>query len=136
MDVCKRSLVVLVVVLCGGAVFSNAQEKRVDVKFRQGASSGVYSNTVTGYGSVDFYIRAKAGQTMSAKLTSTNKFLYFVVLKDLTSMEAVADEARDTTNWSGELPADGSYIVRVFLVRAEARRNKRPVKFSVRIGVK
>lgn len=112
-----------------------AQDKRVDVKFRKGATTGTYSNTVTGYGSADFYVTAKSGQQMNAKLTSSNKFLYFLIIRDPENPEAIADDARDATKWSGQLPDDGTYIVRVFLVRAEARRNKAPVKFSLRIGV-
>lgn len=119
-----------------GATVSSAQNKRVDVKFRPGASSATYADTVTGYGSVDFYVKASAGQEMSVKLDSSNTFLYSVVLKDLESMEAVADEARETTRWAGKLPADGTYVVRVYLVRAEARRNKRAVKFKIDIGVR
>ena len=57
-------------------------------------------------------------------------------MKDLNSMEAVADDARETTGWSGRLPDDGTYIVRVYLVRAEARLNKRPVRFKLDIGVR
>lgn len=132
----QNIFVAFIFVFVFGMVTSYGQTKRVDVKFAKGTSSGTYSNTITGYGSADFYVKASAGQLMSAKLTSSNKFLYFVVLKDLTSMEAVADDARDTTDWSGQLPEDGTYVVRVFLVRAEARRNKKPVRFSLRLDVK
>ena len=118
------------------ATVSPAQIKRVNVKFRPGSSSGTYLNTVTGYGSVDYYIQASAGQELSVKLNSVNTFLYFVVLRDLKSMEALADGAREATEWSGRLPNDGTYIVRVYLVRAEARRNKRPVRFKLDIGVR
>ncbi len=131
----KIVLVFFAIVLVGvSATF--AQTKRINVKFAKGASSGTYSNTVTGYGSADFYVNAKGGQKMSAKLTSSNRFLYFLVIRDPKNPEAIADDARDATNWTGELPEDGNYIVRVFLVRAEARRNKTPVRFSLRIGVR
>lgn len=132
----SKLILMLVMLLTVGSVASHGQAKRIDVKFAAGTSSRTYSNTVTGYGSADFYVKASGGQLMSAKLTSTNKSLYFLVLKDLTTMEAVADDARDATEWSGQLPQDGTYIVRVFLVRAEARRNKKPVKFSLNIAVK
>jgi len=124
------------VILLVGVTATIAQTKRIDVKFRKGTSSGTYSNTVTGYGSADFYVNAKGGQEMSAKLTSANKSLYFLVIRDPASPVAIADDARDAINWTGELPDDGTYIVRVFLVRAEARRNKTPVKFTLRIGVR
>ena len=122
------------VFLCATA--APAQSKRVNVKFQPGSTGGTYSNTVTGYGTVDFHVDASAGQEMSVTLNSSNTFLYFVVLKDLKSMEAVADDARETTEWSGKLPDGGTYVVRVYLVRAEARRNKRPVRFQLDIGVR
>lgn len=131
----KLLLSFVVIVLVGvSAMF--AQTKRINVKFRIGTTSGTFSNSVSGYGSADFYVTAKGGQEMSAKLTSANKFLYFLIIRDPANPEAIADDARDAVNWSGELPEDGTYIVRVFLVRAEARRNKTPVKFNLRIGVR
>lgn len=131
-----RFLSVLATLLLLGLTAAYGQTKRIDVKFRTGTSSATSSNSVTGYGTADFYVKANSGQEMTAKLTSTNKFLYFLVIKDPALPEAIADDARDTTEWTGTLSSDGTYIVRVFLVRAEARRNKRPVKFTLRIGVK
>ena len=113
-----------------------AQTKKVNVNFKPGTSGGTYKNTVTGYGTVDFYVKAKGGQTMTVKLTSSNTFLYFIVLSGSGDGEAIADDARELTTWSGQLPVDGTYVIRVYLVRAEARRNKRPVGFSVRLDIK
>lgn len=129
-------LFLIIAVVLVGVSTAVGQTKRINVKFAKGATSGTYSNTVMGYGSADFYVNAKGGQQMSAKLTSSNKSLYFLIIRDPANPEAIADDARDATSWSGELPEDGTYIVRVFLVRAEARRNKTPVRFSLRIGVK
>jgi hypothetical protein len=105
------------------------------VKFKPGSSGGTYSNTLTGYDTVDFYVKAKGGQTMSVNLTSANSYLYFVVLSGSGEGDAVADDAREVTDWSGPLPSDGTYVVRVYLVRAEARRNHRPVSFKVRMDI-
>lgn len=133
----KYYLVLLTVAMVmAGASNIVAQTKKINVKFRPGTSSATLQNTVTGYGSADFYVKASGGQEMSAKLTSSNKGLYFLIIRDPANAEAIADDARDATSWSGELPEDGTYIIRVFLVRAEARRNKTPVKFSLRIGIK
>ncbi|HSE20614.1 MAG TPA: hypothetical protein VLB68_03125 [Pyrinomonadaceae bacterium] len=114
---------------------ASAQTKKVNVAFKPGTSSGTYSNTLTGYGTVDFYVKAKGGQTMSIKLSSTNTFLYFNVANGTGDGEAIADNAREVTEWSGQLPADGTYVIRVYLVRAEARRNKRPVSFKVQLEI-
>ena len=114
---------------------ASAQTKKVNISFRSGTSGGTYSNSLTGYATVDFYLKAKDGQTLSARLSSPNTFLYFNVLSGSGDGEAVADSAREVTKWSGQLPADGTYVIRVFLVRAEARRNKHPVTFKVRLDI-
>jgi hypothetical protein len=123
------------VVLTFFAFDANAQTKKVNVRFKPGTSGGTYSNTVTGYGTVDFYLKAGAGQTMSVKLTSPSSFLYFVVRKGTGDGDVLGDDVADLTEWSGELPEAGTYVVRVYLVRAEARRNRRPASFKVKIGV-
>lgn len=116
------------------AIDSSAQNKKVNVNFKAGTTGGTYSNTVSGSNAVDYYIKAKAGQKLSVKLTSANTSLYFLVTKQ-GGVESIADDARDATEWSGELPTDDTYIVRVYLFRNAARTNKRPVSFKVRIDV-
>lgn len=116
------------------AVNLSAQNKKVDVSFKTGKTGATFSNTVTGYRTVDYYVTAKAGQKMSVKLIKANTFLYFTIIKS-GGAEAIADDARDATEWSGTLPADGTYIIRVYLFRNEARRNKRPVGFKVQLNV-
>ena len=113
----------------------SAQTKKVTIKFRPGTSGATYNNSVTGYGTVEFYIAARAGQTMSVKLISPNRFMYFNILASPDAREAMSPEAREVTEFSGELPADGKYVVEVYLVRAEARRNKRPVKFKLQVDI-
>jgi hypothetical protein len=121
------------ILLC--AIDTSAQTKRVNVRFRTGTTGGSYSNTVSGYATVDFYLQARGGQNLKATLTSNNDFLYFVILRGSGNGEAVADDAREVTTWNGTLPANGTYVVRVFLVRAEARRNKKPVPFTLRLDI-
>jgi hypothetical protein len=129
------ALVCIVCIMSTSLISASARTKRVDVKFKPGASGGAYNDSLIGYDTVDFYLNAKGGQTMSVKLTSANTFLYFVVLRGSGQGDAVAEKAREVNEWSGELPSDGTYVVRVYLVRAEARRNHRPVSFNVRLGI-
>jgi len=111
-----------------------AQNKKVNVSFKAGTTGATFSNTVSGNASIDYYIKAKAGQKMSVKLDSANTSLYFLVTKS-GGAESIADDARDATEWTGELPDDATYIVRVYLFRNAARTNKRPVSFKVRLDV-
>lgn len=121
-------------ILLVSAGTTTAQGKKVNVNFKAGTSGATYSNTVSGNGSVDYIIKAKGGQQMSVTLTSPNSSLYFAATK-AGSVEAIADAARDATTWSGTLPDDGTYVVRVYLFRNAARTTKRPVSFKIRFDV-
>lgn len=124
------SLFLMLICATGAA----AQNKKINVSFKAGTTNANYSSTVSKYDSVDYYITAKSGQKISVKLTAANTSLYFLVTK-AGGVEAIADDARDATEWSGELPEDGNYIVRVYLFRNAARTNKRPVKFKIDFGI-
>lgn len=109
------------------SVISNAiadagirQEK---VQFANGASSAVIKGQLKGDAMVDYLVRAAAGQTLSVKLQQTNAQNYFNVMPPGSTGSAmfVGDSGE---NYSGVLPADGDYIVRVYLMRPAARRGE------------
>ena len=94
------------------------------VRFRPGVSGVTYPGSVRGYGSVRYRIAGKKGQRLTAKLTSGSTFLYFNILSKRTGFALETTPApREVRNWSGILPEDGDYVVQIYLVRAEARRN-------------
>jgi len=128
-----KYLFTLVAVLILGATAASAQTKTVHVKFAAGASEATYTNSVTGYAIVDFVLGAKANQQLTATLVSStgNK----AILTVMQNGDRVAEGASETTEWTGRLPGDGSYTVRVGMMRNDARRTKGPVKFSLRIRI-
>jgi hypothetical protein len=96
------------------------QEK---VQFAKGASSAVIKGQLKGDAMVDYLVRAAAGQTLSVKLQKTNAQNYFNVMPPGSTGSAmfVGDSGE---NYSGVLPTDGDYIVRVYLMRPAARRGE------------
>ncbi len=96
------------------------QEK---VQFAKGASSAVIKGQLKGDATVDYVVRAAAGQTLSVKLQETNPQNYFNVMPPDSTGSAmfVGDTGED---YSGVLPADGDYVVRVYLMRPAARRGE------------
>jgi hypothetical protein len=94
------------------------------VQFAAGANSATVKGTVKGYDSVDYTLTAKAGQTMSVKMTTTNASSYFNVLPPGSTGEAIFIGSSEGNNYSGVLPASGKYTVRVYLMRNAARRNE------------
>ncbi|HSV92270.1 MAG TPA: hypothetical protein VLH81_04300, partial [Desulfobacterales bacterium] len=93
------------------------------VQFKKGAASAAIKGRLKGYASVDYLVRAGAGQTIAVSLKPSNRSTYFNVLppgsKDLAMYAAQTGE-----EYKGILPADGDYAIRVYLVRAAARRNE------------
>ena len=131
----SRWMVAIFTLALVSAMGTPAQTRRVTVKFKPGSSGATYKNSVTGYATVDFVVKTNAGQTMSVKLTSSNSSIYFS-LRKAGGDEAISDSASDATEWSGQLPDTGEYVVRVYLYRNAARTTKKPVAFSLRIDVK
>jgi hypothetical protein len=96
------------------------QEK---VQFAKGASSAVIAGQIKGDTTVDYVVRAAAGQTLSVKLQKSNSQNYFNVMPPGSTGSAmfVGDSGE---NYSGMLPTDGDYVVRVYLMRPAARRGE------------
>ncbi len=101
------------------------------IAFATGSASAVAQGTVRGYDTQDYLLTARAGQTMNLRLTSDNSFAYFVVFKPDGSNLITTP----STTWVDKLPANGDYTVRVFLMRAEARRGGE-AKFRLQVGIR
>ena len=109
--------------------------KTVQVQFKRGTTSAAYKGVVRGYNTTDYVLRANEGQKLSVKLTSANTALYFNVLDKDTMVALEADQPpREVTEWTGQLPKTGDYVIRVYLIRAEARRG-RTANYSLDMSV-
>ena len=93
------------------------------VKFAKGATSAVIKGQVKGSGDVDYLVRAGAGQTITVSLKVSNRMNYFNVLPP-GSKDVAMYAGQTGEDFKGVLPADGDYTIRVYLVRAAARRNE------------
>lgn len=87
------------------------------ISFAPGASAATVNGSVRGYETRDYILNARAGQRMSVNLRSNSTFMQVAVLSPQGETLYVG------TNWTGSLPSRGDYLVRVGLVRAEARRD-------------
>lgn len=105
------------------------------VTFAKGASSTTIKGTLKGDAAVDYTVRAAAGQTLEVKLVGTNTQNDFNVLppgsKDVAMYVSTMTGER---TYTGVLPADGDYAIRVYLGRAAARRNESS-KYTLTVGV-
>ena len=106
-----------------GTAVADAGIRQEKVQFAKGASSAVIKGQLKGDAMVDYVVRAAAGQTLSVELQKTNAQNYFNVMPPGSTGRAmfVGDSGE---NYSGVLPTDGDYIVRVYLMRPAARRGE------------
>lgn len=103
------------------------------VKFSRGSSSSTIKGSIKGYQTIDYTLRASAGQTMTVKLAAKNSANYFNVLPP-DSETALFVGSTSGNEWSGTLPGNGEYRVRVYLMRSAARRNE-VSSFTLTVGI-
>jgi hypothetical protein len=112
-----------------------AQIRQQTVQFAKGASSATVKARIKGGQTVDYVVRAKAGQTMTVSLVTSNPSNYFNVLPPGSNDVALFVSSDGSSNrWSGALSADGAYKIRVYLMRNAARRGE-SANYTLSVGV-
>ena len=110
-----------------------APPRQERVTFAKGASSATITGQIKGDETVDYVVLAGAGQTISVALKPSSHSNYFNVLPP-GSADVAMYAAQTGEPYSSMLPSDGDYKVRVYLVRAAARRNESSA-YTLTIGV-
>lgn len=104
------------------------------VQFGRGASSTLLRGTIKGYQTIDYLLSARAGQTMTASLSSSNRSAYFNVLPPGSRDVAIFTGSTGGNRFVGRLPSTGDYRLRVYLMRGAARRGER-ADFGLSVAV-
>lgn len=113
----------LLFVPCSLSVASEIEVKRV--QFAAGSSAATLKGALVGYKTIDYRLGAKAGQTMTVTLKTTNGANYFNLIAPGEKDVAFFIGSSSGNHFHGSLPADGDYTVRVYLMRSAARRNEK-----------
>jgi hypothetical protein len=116
----------------GGALAQVAIEKQ-RVSFPAGAQSSLRKGQLKGDQTIDYILRAGAGQTLTVELKGSNPQNYFNVMAAGTDT-ALFIGSSSGNSFRGLLPSDGDVRVRVYLMRPAARRNESST-YSLRIGI-
>jgi len=100
-------------------VFAEGITKKV--RFARGKSSTTIRGAVIRGDRDRYLISAKAGQTMTVKITALEKNAVFQIYRsgEQESLSG-AGEMDDATKWSGRLPADDEYVIVVGGTRGNA----------------
>lgn len=104
------------------------------LRFAKGASAATVKGTLKGSQTIDYKVGAKAGQTMTVGLKTSNGSNYFNVLPPGSNDVAVFVGSSDGNDWTGTLEADGTYTIRVYLMRNAARRNE-TANYALTVGI-
>jgi hypothetical protein len=114
---------VMAALVMSAAGTAMAQIATTDVHFAKGKTSSVVSGTIKGDQTRDYVVRASEGQTMKVDLTGSN-IVFFNVLPPGSNDEAIFVGSNEGNNFAGTLSTSGAYKVRVYQMRATARRGE------------
>ena len=123
-------LISAVFLLCTSTAWG-APEIRQERISLDSVSSVVVKGTIKGRQTVDYKVIARAGETLTVAFRPGNLSAYFNVLPP-GSEEAIFIGSSAGNDFSGRLPIDGEYTIRVYLMRNAARRNEK-AKYSLAV---
>jgi hypothetical protein len=129
----KTVITIFLVVATASPCRSQEGIETKPVHFADGTSSSNAKGTLVGYQIIDYTLGAKAGQTMTIHLQTDHTANYFNVLPPETE-QAIFIGSTTGNDFSGPLPVDGVYRVRVYLMRSAARRNEK-ANFSISFSI-
>jgi hypothetical protein len=120
---------------CAAEGLAGQEETRKEpVRFAPGASSATIQGVITGREAVDYLLGASAGQTMTVTLATDHPASYFNVIPPDAENEAVFIGSTGGLRFEGLLDLSGDWKIRVYLVRAAARRGE-TAAYSLTVGI-
>jgi len=105
------------------------------VQFAKGTSSSSVKGVVKGANDEDYVLRASGGQTMNVKLSAKSTLIYFNVLNKASDETLYVGSSVGKNAWSGSLPTDGDYIIRVYTM-GKGKDSGHSTPFSLSISIK
>jgi hypothetical protein len=110
-----------------------AQEK-VPVQFARGTSAATVKGRIKGDQYRDYLVNARDGQTMTVTLVNPDGRAFFNVLPPGSNDVAVFVGSTSGNSFQGPVPGTGNTTVRVYQMRATARRGE-AASYTLTIGV-
>ena len=107
-----------------GSSFADQSIRTERIAFKPGANSAHIDGRIKGDTTVDYILPAQAGQTINISLASRHTATYFNVLAPGETQVAFFNGSLGNNQYEGTLPSSGEYTIRVYMMRAAARRNE------------
>ena len=123
-------LAVAMLVMCVIAATSVVQAQDRDyrkevIRFSPGNAGATVRDQLRGFELVDYIVRARSGQRLGVVLRASNPSTYFNILEPGERDVAIYNSSSARNSYSDVLRRDGEYRIRVYLIRAAARRGER-----------
>lgn len=116
------------------SVMTTAEAASKPVQFPKGQSSTTINGSIKGGEDMDYLLRAKAGQTLNVDFKASKGAAFFNVVPPGATSEALFVGMNDGDHYSGVLPKDGDYIIRVYL-KGGAKDSGKPVSYAINVGI-
>lgn len=120
----SRSAALLIIASFPAGVVSADEIRQERVLFDEGESATTIEASITGYDTVDYVLGASRGQAMTVSMSTDNQANYFNIMAPGEDNVAMFIGSIKSRNFAGTLPESGDYKVRVYLMRAAARRDE------------
>jgi hypothetical protein len=113
---------------------AHAASQTRTVQFAKGTSAAMIKGSVKGYDTKDYTLRAGAGQTMKVSMEASREGAFFNVLPPGSKDVALYNSSVNGNEYAGTLDKAGTYTIRVYLMRNEARRGTK-ADFTLNVGI-
>ncbi|MBR8829507.1 MAG: hypothetical protein DSM107014_16695 [Gomphosphaeria aponina SAG 52.96 = DSM 107014] len=107
--------------------------RQENVQFKPDTTGTTIQGEIKGDETVDYILRANAGQSMVVILSTDNLANYFNVIAPGED-SAMFIGSTEGNRFEGNLPKDGDYTIRVYLMRSAAREEE-TANYSMEIGI-
>lgn len=130
----KALIAAVAVAACAAPLAASAQQV-VPVQFARGTSSVTVNGAITGYAYKDYRVSVVAGQTLEVSLRGLAGSPYFNMMEPGSRDVAIYNSSMGEQRFSGVTKRSGAYTIRVYLMRAMARRNE-TARFALNIAAR
>lgn len=128
----RRGTVAVAVLAVAVPVLASAAARTERVAFPKDRPSATIKGTIKAEATVDYVVAAKAGQTMTIALTTSNAANHFNVTAPGTRT-AMFDGSILGNEFSAKLPLSGDYSVQIYL-SPDAVRRKASANYTLTIS--
>ncbi len=131
----KFSLALYITMLAAiSATDACAADRDVKVKFKPGTTTATFASTIKGYDVVNYYLDAKAGQTVQVHFTKSRNTCYNNIIAP-SGKELIPVDSTTSRDYSASMTENGRYRAVVYMMRVSARRGL-SCKYSITFEIK